>query len=166
MSRFFTYSWQYAEARKESEAGPLGHAAGSRFSSRGIEPGDFVYIVAVHRGQLYLLGKMQVEKIVSKDEARRILGAEPYDAPEHLIASACTTAQLTEVPVAVAKELRFIGGSRKEALAFREEEILDPQTMRVIRELDPESASRLDDLLGEMVAFVPPGPSSQREGGG
>lgn len=36
MARFFTYSWQYAEARKESEAGPLAHAAGSRFSRRGI----------------------------------------------------------------------------------------------------------------------------------
>jgi hypothetical protein len=136
MARLFTYSWQYVEARKESEGGLLGHAAGSRFSSRGIEPGDFVYIVAVHRGQLYLLGKMQVAKIVSLDEARRILGAEPYDAPEHLIASACTPAHLTQVPVALAKELRFIGGSRKEGLAFREEEILDPQTMRVIRELE------------------------------
>jgi hypothetical protein len=92
MSRFFTYSWQYAEARKESEGGPLGHAAGSRFSIRGIQPGDFIYIVAVHRGELYLLGKMQVGKIVSKDEAHRILGAEPYDAPEHLIASSCTPA--------------------------------------------------------------------------
>jgi hypothetical protein len=35
---------------------------------------------------------MQVGKIVSKDEARRLLGGEPYDAPEHLIASACTPA--------------------------------------------------------------------------
>lgn len=167
MARFFTYSWQYAEARKESErGGPLAHAAGSRFSSRGIDAGDFVYIVAVHRGQLYLLGKMQVGKIVSKDEARRIFGTEPYDAPEHLIASACTSAQLTEVPVAVAKELRFVGDSRKEALAFREEDILDPQTMRAIRELDPDSASRLDDLLGEMLPFVPQGSSSQAEGGG
>jgi hypothetical protein len=155
MSRFFTYSWQYAEARKESEGGPLGHAAGSRFSSRGIQPGDFIYIVAVHRGELYLLGKMQVGKIVSKDEAHRILGAEPYDAPEHLIASSCTPTQLSKVPVSLAKEIRFIGSSRKEALAFREGEVLEPQTMRVIRELDPESASRFDDLLGEMVAFVP-----------
>jgi len=157
MARFFTYSWQYGEARKESEAGPLGHAAGSRFSSRGIQPGDFVYIVAVHQGQLYLLGKMQVGKLVSKDEARQILGSEPYDAPEHLIASACTPAQLTEVPVALAKELRFIGGSRKEGLAFREEDLLEPQTMRAIRELDSESASRLDNLLGEMATFAPQG---------
>jgi hypothetical protein len=58
MARFFTYGWQYVEARKEPEGEPLGHAAGSRFSSRGIEPGDMVYVVAVHRGQLYLLGKM------------------------------------------------------------------------------------------------------------
>ncbi|MEX0939563.1 MAG: hypothetical protein WDZ59_16990 [Pirellulales bacterium] len=164
MSRFFTYSWQYAEAQKKSEGEPLGHAAGSRFSSRGIEPGDFVYIVAVHGGQLYLLGKMQVEKIVSKDDAHRIFGAEPYDAPEHLIASACTPARLTEVPVAITKGLRFIGGSRNKGLIFREEDILDPQTMRVIRELVPDSASRLDDLLGEMVAFNPPGQPSHREG--
>src|SRR5262245_27053754 len=99
MARFFTYGWQYAEVRKEPEGEPLGHAAGSRFSSRGIEPGDCVYIVAVHWGQLYLLGKMRVGKIVSKDEARRMLGVEPYDAPEHLIASAGTPARLIEVPM-------------------------------------------------------------------
>lgn len=97
------------------------------------------------------------EKIVTKDEARHILGVEPYDAPEHVIASACTRAQLKKVPVTVAKELRFVSGSRKKGLAFREEDVLKPQTVRSIRELDAESASRLDALLGEMVAFIPQG---------
>jgi hypothetical protein len=161
MARFFTYGWQYAEARKEAEGEPLDHTGGSRFSSRGIKPGDFVYVVAVRRGQLYLVGKMEVGKIVSKDEARRILGAEPYDAPEHLIARNSTPVRLTEVPVAVAKELRFISSSRTEGLAFREEEVLDPQAVRVIRELDAESAKRLDEFVGEMVPFVPRGQSSQ-----
>jgi hypothetical protein len=155
MARFFTYSWQYTQARKGSETGPLGHAAGSRFSSRGIEPGDFLYIVAVRRGQMYLLGKMLLGKIVSKEEARRILGTERHDAREHLIASACTQAQLVQVPMALIKELRFSRGSRKEGLAFRDEDILASQTMRVIRELDPDSATRLDGLLGEMVAYLP-----------
>jgi hypothetical protein len=157
MSRFFTYGWQYAEARKEPEGEPLGHAAGSRFSRRGIEPGDIVYIVAVHQGQLYLLGKMQVGAIVTKDEASRVLGSEPYDAPEHLIASACTPARLNVVPLAVAQDLRFISGSGREGLAFRDEGILDPQTLRGIRELDAESAGRLDKLLGEMAPFIPHG---------
>jgi hypothetical protein len=155
MARFFTYSWQYAQAQKASEGRPLRHAAGSRFSKRGIEPGDFVYIVSVHQGSLYLLGKLQVGQIVSQNEARRILGTEPYDAPEHLIASAGTWPQLIEVPLALTKELRFISGPRKEGIAFRTEDRLDPQTMRMIRELDPESASRLDNLLGEMATFVP-----------
>jgi hypothetical protein len=160
MARFFTYNWQFAEARK-AEPGPLRYAAGSRFRSRGIEPADFVYIVAVHRGQLFLLGKMQVGRIVSKQEAQCILGVEPYDAPEYLIASACTPVRLSEVPVAIARELRFIGASRKERLAFRDEAVLEPQTMRVIRELDPESANRLDELLGDPVPFVPDGSSFQ-----
>lgn len=160
MVRFFTQGWQYAEARKELEGEPLCHAAGSRFSSRGIESGDFVYVVAVHRGKLYVLGKMQVGKIVTKDEARHIVGVEPYDAPEHVIASACTRTQLTEVPMTVAKELRFVSGSRKEGLAFREEDVLDPQTVRVVRELDAESACRLDELLGEMMPFAPQAQSS------
>ncbi len=156
MARFFTHGWQYTEARKEGNGEPLCHAAGSRFSSRGIKPGDFVYVVAVHRGELYLLGKMQVGKIVTKDEARHLLGVEPYDAPEHVIASACTEARLKVVPVTVARVLRFVSGSRKESLAFRDEDVLDPQTVRVVRELDTESASRLDELLGEMVTFIPP----------
>lgn len=160
MTRFFTHGWQYAEARKEPDDEPLGHAAGSRFSSRGIKQGDFIYVVALHHGKLYVLGKMQVGKIVTKDEARRLLGEEPYDATEHVIASACTRARLTEVPITLAKELQFVRGSRKEGLTFREEDVLDPQTVRVIRELDAESASRLDELLGEMTAFVPRGQSA------
>jgi hypothetical protein len=104
---------------------------------------------------MYLLGKMQVGKVVTKDEARRILGMEPYDAPEHIIASACTVARLSEVPSEVAKELRFISGSRKEGPAFREEDVLDRQTLRGVRELDAESASRLDEFLGGMTAFAP-----------
>ncbi len=160
MARFFTYSWQYAEARKSPEGEPLGHAAGSRFSSRGVHTGDLVYVVAVHQGQLYVLGKLQVGAIASKDEARRVLGAEPYDAPEHLIASHCTRAQLVLVPTTVAKELRFISGTGKETLALRDDETLDPQTMRPIRELDPESAERLDALLGPMEPFRPQGQGS------
>lgn len=155
MARFFTQGWQYSEACKEPDGQPLGHAAGSKFSHRGIQVGDFVYVVAVHQGKLYLLGKMQVGKVVTKDEARQILGMEPYDAPEHIIASACTLAHLSEVSLEVAKELRFASGSRKEGLTFREGDLLDRQTLRGIRELDAESASQLDELLGEMAAFVP-----------
>ncbi len=154
MARFFTYSWRYAETRKEPEGAPLAHAAGSKFSARGIEPGDFVYITAVHHGRLYLLGRLEVGAIVDKDEARRLFGAEPYDAPEHLVARSCSPAQLAEVPLALVKELRFAGGSR---LAFRDDNTLDPQTLRSIRELDAESAARLDALTGEMALFVPPG---------
>jgi hypothetical protein len=156
MARSFTYSWRYGEVCKHAEGELLGHAAGSQFSSRGIEPGDFVYIVAVHDGKLYVLGKMQVSGIVSKDEARRLFGAEPYDAPEHLIAGSCTPAQVVEVRLAVAKELRFLRKPhKKEGLAFRDDENLAPQTLRGIRQLDAESANHLDRYVGAMTAFVP-----------
>jgi hypothetical protein len=157
MARFFTYSWQYSEARKEPEGIPLGHAAGSRFASRGIEPGDIVYIVAVHKGKLHLLGKMAVGSIVSKDGARRILGTEPFDAPEHLIASSCTPAVLIEVPSEVARNVRFVSKSGNSVLVFREDDTLDPQTIPGIRVLDGESGERLDALIGPMTPFTPSG---------
>src|SRR6185437_15028112 len=97
----------------------------------------------------------------SKDEACRLLGGEPYDATKHVIASACTRDQLTKVPVTVAQELCFVSGSRKEGLMFREEDVLDGQTIRGVRELDAESASRLDEFLGEMMLFVPAGQSTE-----
>jgi hypothetical protein len=159
MARFYTYGWQYAEARKEPEGEPLAHAAGSRFTSRGIEPGDVVYIVAVHKGGLHLLGKMAVGAIVGKDEARRALSAEPYDAPEHLIACACTPTRLVAVPEEVARQLRFVSRSGSDSLAFREDGTLDPQTLRGIRELTGESSERLDGLLEPMAPFLPPGQS-------
>jgi hypothetical protein len=155
MTRFFTYNWQYKEARKEPQGEPLGHTWGSRFSGRKIEPGDRVYVVSMLAGRMYLLGSMQVASVVTKDEARRILGSEPYDAPEHLIAATCTPAHLIEPPIETVRELRFVSGSKRKALAFREGGVLNPQTLRGLRELDAESASRLDELLGEMMPFVP-----------
>lgn len=153
MARFFTYGWQFTEARKAAVQGePLRYAAGSRFTRHGIRPGDFVYVMAIHKKKLYVVGKMQVAKIVGRSEARRILGAEPYDAAEHLIASACTPARITEVPGAVAKELRFVGGGKKR-IAFRDGDAPDPQSMRVIRELDTLSAACLNELVEEMTPY-------------
>ena len=147
MPRFFTYGWQYAEARKADQGVPLRHAAGSQFTRRGISPGDCVYVMAIHDKELYLIGKMRVGKIVGRIEARRILGAEPYDGIEHLIAGAATPAGLTQVPAALARKLRFVSAGGNDRLSFGADDAPSPQALRVIRELEPASAARLDELL-------------------
>jgi hypothetical protein len=51
----------------------LDHTAGNQFRKRGVHRGDFVYIVAVRKKQLHLIGRMQVEEICSEKEATRFI---------------------------------------------------------------------------------------------
>ena len=42
-------------------------------------------------------------------------------------------------------------------LEFLEDGAVNPQTMRGVRELSPESAAKLDEHTAPMSAFTPPG---------
>ena len=75
MGRFFTYCWQHGEMLRYRDGAPVGFAYGSQFARRGICPDDEVYIVSVHRGRVYLLGKMLVRVVTHcADDFRRYAG--------------------------------------------------------------------------------------------
>mgnify|MGYP007059444534 CR=1 FL=1 len=148
--RFFTSSWQFAEAKSRATGQPLRYAAGSRFTQSEVGSGDTLYIVSVSKGQLYLLGKMEVDRIVSYEEAEQILDEKPFDAPEHVFARRCTATRLTLAPLEITQTLRFISASNRDSLYFTDEGVLSGQTLRVVRRLTPESAALLDGILEEL----------------
>lgn len=153
--RYFSIYWIYRTARLEVIGEPLNHAAGS-FTRRGVRRGDVVYVFTGTQGRLILMGKMEVGSILDSDAAvERLLGFEPWPAPEHLIPSACTEVQRELLPPAIGKKLRFISPSGKVALQFGEEDWLDLQAMRGVRQLEPKSAELLDTLLPQLAPFVP-----------
>lgn len=130
----------------------MDHTPGAKFLRRGVKAGDFVNVFSVKRGILYLLGKLQVGKIVfSTREAEKLLQQEAlWEGPEHLIASRCTPVLLIEVPIKITKDLRFETASGQTALKFVEPGKLDRQTLREVRELTYDSALELDKLLPKM----------------
>lgn len=152
MPRYFTHywtndTWENAHRSSAPDA-PLEHTAGNRFVERGVGPGDFVYVVTIIKGELYLLGRLRVGKVCDTNEAIRTLGTRDlWKASDHVVASESTPKDFNlVVPLEVTKRLVFISDIAK-SLKFRSPGHLDGQTLRGVRELEPESAAELNRLL-------------------
>jgi hypothetical protein len=153
MPRYFTHYWSNStwEGNRDSEGENLDHAASNQFRKRGVRPGDFVYVVTVEAGQILLAGRMQVDRVVSRDEAMELLGTDDlWDAEDQVIAAPGTGLPMRfdrPVPLEVTRRIRFLVGGKDEPLVFRTPTRLDQQTLRGVRQLSPDSARLLDELL-------------------
>lgn len=131
----------------------LDHTAGDLFTQRGVGPGDKIYVVNNFQGNLVLVGRLEVDKIVSQAEAERLLGTtDLWDAPEHVIAKpGSSTPKRFEriVPMELTKQLLFQGAKGFESPKFESEDRLDRQTLRGVRRLSDGSARLLENLLVE-----------------
>ncbi len=153
---YFTHYWKQGAVINPENPG---HTAGNMFKRSGVRPGDIIYIVTMHNGAAYLVARMVVNKIVSRKEARRLLPYEPWDAKEHVFAYRGTTTvpKLRRIPLKTARKLRFITAKGLSRLTYHSNDSkkLDPQALRTIRRLAPESAVLLDKVLGEPLRNVP-----------
>jgi hypothetical protein len=155
MSRFFTHYWlnRTWEWHREdgSEGYLLDHIAGNLFGQRGVCVGDTVYVVTVIEGGLYVCGKLIVGKVCNVDEAAATLRRSPeelWEAEEHIVAASATPMRFNlKVPSRLTRQLTFISGGIPKRPTFKSKDYLDGQTLRGVRELDPESAAALDSLL-------------------
>lgn len=156
MPDYFTHYWTRAtfereRDRLESAEPRMTHTAGNGFRKAGLHPRDFLYIVSVLDGELYLIGRMQVRGIYSRSKAAALLGTNNlWDAKEHVVEIPETGTRDRydlKVPISIVQELRFLSASGPRRLAFRDERHLNQQTLRVKRRLLPESANALDRLL-------------------
>ena len=149
MVRYYTHYWvnQWLEHKAVTEGEVLSHDAGNQFRTRGIKRGDFVYVVTVREGDLYLMGRPQVGEVCSQERAIAKLGPDLWDANDHLIAeSGSETPMRADVKAApeVAKLLTFVTSDGKDALGHPVEHM----KLQAIRELDRYSADRLDQMFG------------------
>lgn len=137
MPRYFTYCFNRkgAAALAGRDGEPLRQIWGSRFA--GIQAGDQIYIISVQSGRLQLICRLTVGTV-------DVQGGQ-------IQASQSTPVAITRVlDIETVARLRF--NNRKEPVPARmnEEGLLDPQTLRGVRELTPESAALLDRLLGDV----------------
>jgi hypothetical protein len=158
MAKYYTHYWSrsgcdYYRDKKHQEGVPLNHTAGELFVERAVREGDFIYIVTIGEGLLYLVAKVEVLKVVSQKEAEILLGTRDlWDATWHVIAKSGTPQRFNrEVPLEMTKKLRFLSTGGHKPLKFISATELDRQTLRGVRYLTSDSAAELDKLLEGMV---------------
>lgn len=151
----FTYGWRHAEMARYRDGDLVRLAYGSQFASRGVRPNDEVYFVSVHRGHVYVIGKMRVLAVThSADDCRRWAGADLTIEPaaEYLLAQAMTPCRLVRLSDETTRALRFVRRNDLSASLPFEKDKVSAQCLRGVRRLTPSSARLLDTLLPRLVA--------------
>ena len=155
MARFWTCHWQFRHWESNVIDGPwrIDSSASNLFEKRGVKPGDFMYIISINRGQLFLGGRMTVKKILSQAEAAQHWDKELYDMrhSNEWIVGRKNTGTFLQVKRCLSpnltKQLRFQTKTEIKEPCFVTETELDNQATRGVRELTPESAAFLDRII-------------------
>jgi hypothetical protein len=156
MRQYFTYYWVnsiWEERAANPEPRLLRHTAGNQFLRRGVKLGDYIYIVTVIKGELFLLARMEVGEICDQRAAAIYLDCSPDDlwgANEHLVAKPGSATLMNfdcEIPLNITEKLEFISTMGNTHLKFKAPGYLDTQTLRGLRQLTPASAQQLDKFL-------------------
>lgn len=151
--RGFTHYWNRESwENPRSRGGNLKWLASSLWERAGVKPGDPIYPVTFRDGHMYLLGRMTVDRVVTRPAAIQLLGANDiWEAPLVAIGRPEGTTDLNysrSLPLEIVRQLRFDSAGEARPLVFVGDE-LDQQTLRGVRRLTPESVDLLDEALTE-----------------
>src|SRR5215213_9789548 len=139
MPQHFTHywkneTWEFNRERDQDDEGYLIHTAGEIFRSRGVKPGDLVYVVTVLGGQLFLCGRMEVEQLLNQKETNRFYGENVWEASDHLLSSQANATRRhfdLRVPLSITKKLRLETKDGPKPPYFKKgTDVLDEQTFR------------------------------------
>jgi hypothetical protein len=161
MTRYFTHYWQnetWFRGQEESYKGQqLSYCASNLFRERGMKTGDEVYVVTVLSGALYVCAKMVVANVFDVDDAAAYLGRNPddlWEANDYIVPSYSSPKRFDlAVPLTLTARLKFLTNGEARSLKFSAPGLLDQQTLRGVRELTPESAAELDEILPSLKPF-------------
>jgi hypothetical protein len=123
--------------------------SGNQFQKRGVSKDDLVYEVSNVDGDLALLGRLTVDRILPPRETEKER-VEERKKDKEFISEAPGSASILcmdiTVPLHVVRKLECRTSSGTSSLTLREGK-LDRQTLRTLRELTGESARLLDGYL-------------------
>lgn len=137
----FLLYWQPAEMEDAGE--PILHAASEQFGRA--RPGDTLWIVTAPKGNLQLLGRLAISKILDHRSAvRHFRNPELRKASLHAIAKRAGAVAMRATPIgSIAHRLRFKSGQRPR-LAVMDGRVA-AQQLQTMRELTAKSAKLLAD---------------------
>ena len=154
---YFTHYWKndtwrhMTEIKNQVQNYKLARAGSNLFRKRGVTPGDYVYIVTVFDGELFLGGSIHVENILDQDQVERYhdWGYKIWVSDDHIVSLidfAMEFNPVRKVPFQIVNKLRFVSNTGIKPLKLIDGKI-DGQTLRGVRRLSKGSAILLDEIV-------------------
>lgn len=146
----FTHYWKPLE-NVERIGQPLQHIANDNTAGRGVEVGSTVFCVCCKDGKPFLVARMKIDRITTDlEEVDAFLGRRSNfrERSDHCLCSKEHGSIVDferEIPLDIARRLRF--SSVRDRLKWQDDERIDGQTLRTMRQLTEESTDLLNRLI-------------------
>lgn len=159
----FIYQWTRGEYKAHRTAGNkvLDHAASSVFQKRGLEKGDYLYVVACFSDTLYLMGRLDLDAVLNPAAAAERFRRPVADFESHTDHAVCAKGEEgflhfdLVIPNAVVAQLTFANGTLPKMAESTAGVVPSGQTFRTVRELSEQAEDTLDALLLAHEANLP-----------
>ena len=151
--RYWTHYWTPGAVSGSASMGIslCDHTASNQFLDRGVAVGDAVFVITYADGDLRVLGRLIVERVVDYAAAQRLLPYEPWQAADHLISSAqnCTKLSFsTSIDPTNFQQIEFVRASGAlTGIKNRRDGSVEPQSFRGVREITPGTARLFEQAL-------------------
>jgi hypothetical protein len=147
--------WAHYWKRQRAEDGEgtyVGHSASSVFRERGVKTGDRMYVISVLGRRLRVIGRLDVEDVVTQARADELFGRHVWEGTDHVVArpGSGTPRRLDAfVPDTRLGEIEFVGADG-EIVAAKVNRLghIDALNLQGLREITPRAAKLFDQLLG------------------
>lgn len=153
----YLQTWTKGVTHARQLAGkPLRRAASDQYARMGVASGDHLYIAYLDEKRLHLIGRLRVDRILTRSQAEARFGTRVWDAEHHAVGEDGDVAVFDlRVPEDVVRGLRFEqkSGATTE-LETEADGSVNGQRLQSLRRLTPDSAALLDELVEDG-----PGPS-------
>jgi hypothetical protein len=138
--------------RAEDGEGFVGHSASSVFRQRGVRTGDRMYVISVLGGRLRVIGRLDVEDVVTQKRADELFGHHVWEGTEHVVArpGSGTPRRLDAfVPDGRLGEVELVGSDGAvSAVKVNRLGHIDVLNLQGLREITTHTANLFDHVLG------------------
>jgi hypothetical protein len=147
----WTHYWK-RDMVERGEGTFVGHTTSNGFRQRGVAAGDRLYVISISGGRLRIVGRLDVEDIVTQQRANELFGRPLRDGVEHIIARPGSgTPRRTDAYLAPQRlgEIEFVGPDG-EVVPPKLNRTGQPDVLALqgVREITLKTAQLFDHVLG------------------
>jgi hypothetical protein len=147
--------WAHYWKRERVEDGEgtfVGHSASSVFRQRGVKAGDRMYVVSVLGGQLRVIGRLDVEDVVTQQRADDLFGRHVWEGTDHVVARPGSGTQRrldAFLPASRIGEFEVVGANGEVMpVKLNRLDQVDVLSLQGLREITARTATLFDHVLG------------------